>query len=70
MPLPPFTWKSALLFLVGVAAVLLIAYLLVAKLMQTTPKQSITPRPSTSILVYPRIAPGARACLTLRLTLA
>ncbi|MBV8673526.1 MAG: hypothetical protein JOZ33_08840, partial [Acidobacteriaceae bacterium] len=53
MPLPPFTWKSALLYLVGVAAVLVIVYLLIAKLMQTTPRHSITPRTTTSSLVYP-----------------
>jgi hypothetical protein len=50
MRLPPFTWKSALLYMIGVAAVLLIAYLLVAKLMETTPRQSITPRTTTTMI--------------------
>jgi hypothetical protein len=51
MPLPPFTWKSALLYLVGVAAVLLIAYLLVAKLMEMRPRHSITPKTTTTMIV-------------------
>jgi hypothetical protein len=51
MQLPPFTWKSALLYLVGVAAVLAIVYFLVAKLMETTPRQSITPRTTTTMFV-------------------
>ena len=59
MPLPRFTWKSALLYLVGVAAVLVIAWLLVYKLTQTTPHQSITPRTKTTMLVHSRIQPAA-----------
>lgn len=51
MQLPPFTWKSALLYLVGVAAVLAIVYFLVARLMETTPRQSITPRTQTTMVV-------------------
>ncbi|MBV8437595.1 MAG: hypothetical protein JOY95_08805 [Silvibacterium sp.] len=51
MQLPPFTWKSALLYLVGVAAVLVIAYLLVAKLMETRPRYSITPKTTTTMVV-------------------
>lgn len=51
MPLPPFTWKSALLYLVGVAAVLAIAWMLVAKLMNTAPRFSITPRKTTTQVV-------------------
>jgi len=54
MPLPPFTWKSALLYLIGVAAVLAIAWMLVAKLMQTTPKEGITPRRTTTMVDSPR----------------
>jgi hypothetical protein len=51
MPLPPFTWKSALLYLVGVAAALVIAYLLVAKLMEMRPRHSIIPKTTTTMFV-------------------
>jgi hypothetical protein len=43
MQLPPFTWKSALLFLVGVAAVLLIVYMLISALFHMTPRRGIPP---------------------------
>lgn len=41
MQLPRFTWKSALLYLVGVAAVFLIVYLLIVLLFRATPHQRI-----------------------------
>jgi uncharacterized BrkB/YihY/UPF0761 family membrane protein len=41
MKLPPFTWKSCLLYLVGVAAVLLIVYMLIAMLLRATPQKRI-----------------------------
>lgn len=55
MPLPPFTWKSALLYLIGVIAVLVIAFLLVEKLMETRPRHSIIPRTQTTLLVHPAV---------------
>ncbi len=45
MQLPPFTWKSALVYLVGVAAVLLIVYMLISALFHMAPRRSI---PATS----------------------
>ena len=48
MQLPRFTWKSALLYLVGVAAILLIVYLLIALLFHATPHQRINLQKSQS----------------------
>ena len=45
MQLPPFTWKSALVYLLGVAAILLILYMLISVLFHMAPRRSI---PSTS----------------------
>ena len=48
MQLPPFTWKSGLLFMVGVIAALLGAYFLFATLYNSTPKVRVPPPPPAS----------------------
>ena len=46
MPLPRCTWKSALLYLLGVAAILFVLYAAFIALMNRTPHQRVTPQPS------------------------
>jgi hypothetical protein len=41
MRLPPFTWKSCLVYLIGVAAVLFLVYMLILALYHATPNQRI-----------------------------
>ena len=41
MRLPPFTWKSCLVYLVGVAAVLFLVYMLISALYHATPRKRI-----------------------------
>ena len=52
MQLPPFTWKSALVYLIGVAAVLLIVYLLISALFHMTPRRTI-PQTSSGAVIKP-----------------
>jgi hypothetical protein len=46
MPLPRFAWKSALLFLAGVAAVLVTLYFILTALFNSPPYQRVTPNPA------------------------
>jgi hypothetical protein len=46
MQLPPFTAKSVALYLIGVAALLLAGYFLVATLMNSAPHQRVPLQPS------------------------
>lgn len=46
MQLPPFTAKSALLYLLGIAALLLAAYFIAASILRSTPHQGIEPTKS------------------------
>ena len=47
MSLPPFTWKSCLVYLIGVAAVLFIVYELVMALYHATPRKRVNPQTSS-----------------------
>jgi hypothetical protein len=54
MPLPPFNWKSALLYLIGVVAVLLCVWFLINGMMTTQPKMRVPPvAPNTTRLEFP-----------------
>jgi hypothetical protein len=48
MQLPPFTWKSCTVFMIGVVAALLAAYFLIAALVNTTPRVRVPAQPPAS----------------------
>lgn len=54
MPLPHFTARSALLYLVGVAALLLIAYLLILITMRARPRKTVPLQPGGTAMVLMR----------------
>jgi hypothetical protein len=47
MQLPRYTWKSALLYLAGVVAVLIALYFIATVLFNSTPHQRVIPQPSS-----------------------
>jgi len=61
MSLPPFTWKSCLVYLIGVAAVLFIVYQLIMALYNATPRKRVNPQTSSGIVASLVCAVSIRA---------
>lgn len=56
MQLPPFSARSALLYLVGVAALLLIVYLLILMALRAQPRKTVPLETSTAVVLAPGTA--------------
>jgi hypothetical protein len=58
MPLPPFTLKSCLVYLIGVAAALLIVYQLIMALYHATPRKRVNLQPTSGAVASLECARG------------